>query len=52
MNKILPNSELAVCLCDTSSIQARIINFGPKVEKNLVKIPIVLGGNPYIASWS
>ena len=34
------------CPCDNSGpVQARIAKFGPKMQKTLVKVPIVLGGN-------
>ena len=34
------------CLRDYSGpVQARIAKFGPKMQKTLVKVPIVLGGN-------
>ena len=33
-------------------IQARITKFGPEVQNNLVKIPIVLGGNwPWLSDY-
>ena len=33
------------CLCDNSGpVQARIAKFGPKMQKTLVKVPIVFGG--------
>ena len=35
--------ESLACLCDNSGpVQARIIKFGPKMQKTLVKVPIVL----------
>ena len=34
------------CPCDNSGpVQGRIAKFGPKMQKTLVKVPIVLGGN-------
>ena len=39
----LPHFELV--RTNSLPIQARITKFGPEVENNLVKIPIVLGGN-------
>ena len=30
---------------NSGPVQARIAKFGPKMQKTLVKIPIVLGGN-------
>ena len=44
---------LSVCLCqslacprdNSGPVQARIAKFGPKMQKTLVKVPIVLGGN-------
>ena len=42
-----------VCVCqslacprdNSGPFQARIAKFGPKMQKTLVKVPIVLGGN-------
>ena len=44
-----------VCLCvcvsmtwpceNSGPVQARVVKFGPKRQKTLVKIPVVLGGN-------
>ena len=46
---------VCVCLCvcqsfacprdNSGPVQARIAKFGPKMQKTLVKVPIVLGGN-------
>ena len=46
---------VSVCLCvcqslacprdNSGPVQARIAKFGPKMQKTLVKVPIVLGGN-------
>ena len=38
--------QLLACPRDNSEpVQARIAKFGPKMQKTLVKVPIVLGGN-------
>ena len=34
-----------VCVCQSLACQARIAKFGPKMQKTLVKVTIVLGGN-------
>ena len=46
---------VSVCLCvcqslacprdNSGPVQARIAKFGPKMQKTLIKVPIVLGGN-------
>ena len=44
---------VSVCVCQSLAcprdnlgpVQARIAKFGPKMQKTLVKVPIVLGGN-------
>ena len=47
ISQILPNSELWICQRDNSSpVQARITEFGPEVQSNLVKIPIIMGTIP------
>ena len=37
--------SLACLLDDSGPVQARITKFRPKMQKTLVKVPIVLGGN-------
>ena len=53
---IRPSVRHQVCPCDNSStVQARITKFGPQVENNLVKIPIVLWDNwpwPSRSNWT
>ena len=55
--------SVCVCACQSLScprdnsgpIQARIAKFGPKMQKTLVKVPIVLGGNwpwPSRSNWT
>ena len=47
------SSPASVCVCqslacphdNSGPVQARIAKFGPKMQKTLVKVPIVLGGN-------
>ena len=47
------SSPASVCVCESLAcprdnsgpVQARIAKFGPKIQKTLVKVPIVLGGN-------